>query len=166
MKTTRSEKEKAASAAWSFAHAALWKNEVFTEKEIEHHKFLISEQFESGISARKNLMRFCIRVMMAKRFVEETKGYHLPRPALWLNKNFVGGYNGTKSWYERLVEKRKNIAGYAQALFTLGSGYARYAQMPCKDIFKTYRERLLHLKAFNYLQTFYNTVVFYNYQYE
>jgi hypothetical protein len=165
MKLTRgTEREKAAVAAWSFVHAALWQNEQFTEKEIAHNKLLIEEQFERGVSDEKNLMRFCIRVMMAKRYAEQTPNYVFPRPALWLNKNFEGGFVNTKSWYDHLLERRKNIAGYAQAMFTLGRGFARYAKSPGKEIFNHYRERLLHLKATKYAQTFYNGVVFFNYQ--
>lgn len=166
MKLTRgTAREKAAAAAWAFVHAALWQNETFTEKEVAHNKLLIEDQFEKGIPEEKNLMRFCIRVMMAKRYADQNPNFHFPRPSLWLNKNFDGGYVTTKSWYDRLLEKRKAVAGYAQALFTLGRGFSRYVNSPGKEIFTHYRERLLHLKATRYAQTFYNSVVFFNYQF-
>lgn len=158
----REEKQKAILFAWSFIHAALYKNEVFTEKEVLNFQFLIGEHYDSTVSAEKNFTRIAVRVMLAKRYIQEHSSYRLPRPALWLNKNYENGLVKTKSWYDNLIEKRKLVGAYAQPLFVLAHGVFKYANSPVTPMFHLYRDKLLHLKAYNCLSVFYTATLFQN----
>ena len=156
------EKERAITSAWTLAHAALWPNENFNEREILHFKFLIGELFEESVSAEKNLIRFCVRVMLAKRLNEAKRFYYVLRPHLWLNKNYQFGYSTTQSYYDELIQKRTKVAGYDQALFVLAYGVYKYAQNPCTQIYSLYRGKLSHLRQWTFLSVFNNTVLFQN----
>lgn len=158
----REERQNAIRTAWAFAHAALYRNEVYNEKEVLNFQFLIGEHFDPTYSAEKNLIRFCVRVMLAKRYMEKNRAYHLPRPALWLNKNYENGFAKTKAWYETLLERRKSVGAYGQPLFVLAHGIFKYSVSPNTPLFQLYREKLLHLKAYNCLNVFYNAVLFQN----
>lgn len=158
----REEKRKAIASIWSFVHAALYKNEVYSEKEVLNFQFLIEEHYDSTLSPQKNFLRMAIRVMLAKRYMEKKKSYQLPRPALWLNKNYENGLSKTISWYEKLLEKRKLVGAYAQPLYTLACGLYKYSLAPNTPLFQLYREKLLHLKAYNCLEVFYTAVLFQN----
>jgi hypothetical protein len=65
----RQETQHAIRSAWAFTHAVLFRNEQFNDKEVLNFQFLISEHFEPSVSAEKNYLRFCIRVMLAKRYM-------------------------------------------------------------------------------------------------
>ncbi|MFZ5553564.1 MAG: hypothetical protein ACOZCO_10635 [Bacteroidota bacterium] len=156
------EKQNAIRNAWAFVHAALWRNETFTEKEVLNFRYLITEHFDPSVSPEKNFTRFCVRVMLAKRYVQKSPGYRLPRPALWLNKNFENGFSKTKQWYEDLLQKRTLVGAYAQPLFVLARGVYKYSIAPNTPLFQLYREKLHHLKAYNCLDVFYNAILFQN----
>jgi hypothetical protein len=156
------EKQNAINTIWTFIHAALWRNEVFHEKEVLNFHYLINEHFDSTISYEKNVTRLCIRVMLFKQHLKKNRPYNLPRPALWLNKNFKNGFAKTKKWYSILLEKRKTVAGYAQPLYTLACGVYNYSNTPCTHVFQTYRDKLKHLKAYNCMDVYYNAVLFQN----
>jgi len=158
----REERQNAIRTAWTFVHAALFPNEVYNEKEVLNFQFLIGEQFDPAICAEKNLIRFCVRVMLAKRYTEKNRAYHLPRPALWLNKNYENGYAKTKTWYDTLIEKRRLVGAYGQPLFVLAHAIFKYSVAPNTPLFQLYREKLLHLKAYNCLNVFYNATLFQN----
>lgn len=158
----RIEKENAITAAWTFAHAALWSNENFNEREILHFKHLITEHFDQNETTDKNLVRFCVRVMLAKRMNEEKRFYYVLRPTLWLNKNYEYGYSNTEKMYDDLIKERINVSGSNQALFTLAFGIYKYSQNPCTQIYSLYRGKLMHLKAWSFLRVFNNAVLYQN----
>jgi hypothetical protein len=159
---TREEKQKAIITSWVFIHAALYRNEVFTEKEVLNFQFLIGEHYDPSQTAERNFTRISVRVMLAKRYMEKNRSYRLPRPALWLNKNYDNGLVKTKEWYESLLEKRKLVGAYAQPLFVLAHGVFKYASSPNTPLFQLYRDKLLHLKAYNCLNVFYTATLFQN----
>lgn len=156
------EKQKTISLIWNFIHATLYKNEVFTEREILNFHFLIGEHFDPTESYEKNFRRICVRTMLAKKYMEETPSYRLPRPAFWLNINFENGLTRTKVWYDTLIEKRRKVAAYGQPLFTLAHGVYKMWYSSSPEIFNLYRDKLLHLKAYNCLDVFRTSVLFIN----
>lgn len=156
------QKEQALKAAWALTHAALWPRETFEEKEILHFKFLISEHFESGVSIQKNLIRYCVRVMLTKQMYEQRQFYVLDRPHVWLNKNYAEGHNRSKKWYDHLVHTRARIAGYSQGLFLLAFGMYRYAMKPSTKEYQSYRHKLKHQQCYYNLQTFNSAITFFN----
>jgi hypothetical protein len=153
------EMQRAVNASWAFAKAVLWPKIEFSEREILHNKGLIENNFDKSADPRGNVVQFCVRVMLAKNYIDSTPGYRLQFASVWLNENYASGYAGTKDWYEKLKNRRTIIPGYAQALYTLANAVYRFGDTFSNVTFKKYHDRLMRYKAFNYLQLFNNTVI-------
>lgn len=156
------DQQSAIDAAWALAQATFWPMENFKEKEVLHFKHLVSEHFLADISTEKNLIRFCVRVLLTALHEDAKRFYWQLRPHLWLNKNYTVGYSKSKVWYDELIEQRKLVAGYGQKQITLAYGMYKYSQNPCEAMYQHYREKLLHLKSYKYLQIFNNAVLYMN----
>jgi hypothetical protein len=99
-------------ATWSFAHSVLWNGHPFSEETTILCKKYIREYYENipkeKIKFAPNYFsRYCERVTLAKAYVNKHPGRYIPHPAIWLNRNNPKGFAGTKTWLQRIMERRK-----------------------------------------------------------
>jgi hypothetical protein len=99
-------------ATWNFAHSVLWNGHPFSEETTALCKKYIREYYENIPAEKSRFMpnyfsRYCERVTLAKAYVNRYAGRYIPHPCIWLNKNNPKGFAGTKTWLQRILEKRK-----------------------------------------------------------
>lgn len=103
-------------ATWDFAHTILWGNHPFSKAEIELCKIYIKEYYEEipaeefTATAHKHFTGYCERVLLAKEYVSRFSHRYIPHPCIWLNKLNPKGFAGTKAWYLKNLERRKEIS--------------------------------------------------------
>lgn len=100
-------------ATWEFAHNILWNGFPFSEAEIELSKLFIKEYYKEipaekfTATAHKHFTGFCERILLAKEYVSRFSHRYIPHPCIWLNKMNPKGFAGTKEWYKRALDKRR-----------------------------------------------------------
>ena len=103
-------------ATWEFAHTILWNGYPFSKIEIALAKIYIKEYYEEipaeefAATAHRHFTAYCERVLLAKEYVSRFSHRYIPHPCLWLNKLNPKGFAGTKSWYLRNLEQRKEVS--------------------------------------------------------
>ena len=119
IKTTNPKKSSNAStielltnATWNFAHSVLWNGHPFSAHTTALSKKYIREYYESIPEekfqfAPNYFSRYCQRVLLAKAYVNRYSHRYIPHPCIWLNRNNPKGFAGTKTWLERIIQKRK-----------------------------------------------------------
>ena len=102
-------------ATWDFAHNILWNAYPFSKAEVELSKLFIKEYYKEipaekfTATAHNHLTGYCERILLAKEYVSRFSHRYIPHPCIWLNKENPKGFAGTKAWYLRNLEKRKQI---------------------------------------------------------
>lgn len=103
-------------ATWDFAHTILWSSYPFSKGEIALAKIYIREYYEEipaekfSATAHKHFTGCCERILLAKEYVSRFAHRYIPHPCIWLNKMNPKGFAGTKEWYLRNLEKRKEVS--------------------------------------------------------
>ena len=152
--------EKLTNAAWQFAYAALWQEQVFYPKEVDRVKAEINDYFRLSTDQQKAFIALCERVILTNRYLAFEKSRFLPHPSIWFNKNYQYGYAGTLSWYHRMQLKRQEIPTYHEGIQTLAQSYWQYTNKPSNKIFALGRKKLLHLKEYGLIQLFYYSIIY------
>jgi hypothetical protein len=102
-------------ATWDFAHSVLWGGHPFSNAERELSKLFIEEYYEEipaeqfTATAHKHFTAYCERILLAKEYVSRFAHRYIPHPCIWLNKENPKGFAGTKAWYLRNLERRKQV---------------------------------------------------------
>ena len=103
-------------ATWDFAHSILWSRYPFSKGEIALAKIYIREYYEEisaeefTETAHKHFTAYCERIFLAKEYVSRFSHRYIPHPCIWLNKLNPKGFAGTKTWYLKNLQKRKEIS--------------------------------------------------------
>jgi hypothetical protein len=98
-------------ATWNFAHSVLWNGYPFSKETVAISKKFIREYYEAIPKEKLRyehvyFSRYCQRVVLAKTYVNRHAGRYIPHPTIWLNRNNLKGFAGTKAWLERINERR------------------------------------------------------------
>lgn len=103
-------------ATWDFAHRNLWCEFPFSEAEIALSKLYIKEYYNEIPAekfteiAHKLFTAYCERILLAKEYVSRFSHRYIPHPCLWLNRKYPKGFAGTKQWYLRNQERKKECS--------------------------------------------------------
>ena len=103
-------------ATWDFAHTILWGGFPFSEAEVKLAKLYIQEYYEEipaeefTATAHRHFTAYCERILLAKEYVNRFSHRYIPHPCIWLNKLNPKGFAGTKSWYLKNLERRKELS--------------------------------------------------------
>lgn len=102
-------------ATWDFAHSILWGGFPFSKAETHLAKLFIKEYYDEipaekfSETAHRHFTAYCERVLLAKNYVSRFPHRYIPHPCIWLHKENPKGFAGTKAWYLRNLERRKNL---------------------------------------------------------
>jgi len=144
---------------WNIAHAALWPNVQFTQKETVQMKALISDHFRNGKSSSTTFRELTERICLAKRYVARKRGRYISKPQDWLNINYPLGLSGTESWLDKVKEIRSSVPDYNQGITTFAKSAAEFINKPTAATYYKFRRRLIEQKQFDLLQIFNTTII-------
>lgn len=150
-------------AAWNFAYTILWNGQQFSPAEIEASKTQLFHYFKEAGNKRKAFIAFCERTILTDKYITAQPQRYVPEPSVWLNRNYPHGFAGTKSWYQQVEAKRKEIPGYLKHISVMASHYYRYSVKQSAGTFLSCRKKLLALNAQTLLQQFNNVIVHYSF---
>jgi hypothetical protein len=128
-------------STWGFARTILWEKQRFTESELSMSKGLISEYYrliapdQFTQMAKELFIQYCERILLARLYKDKSYYRFIPHPCIWLDRNYLKGFAGTKTWYERLKHERKNNPEYYSDVRLVAELYAEYALNPSAEVF-------------------------------
>ena len=144
-------------AAWDFAHTILWSGRKFSQEEIAIVRKSLLEFFtfpsktKENISFEKRLSVFCQRILITRSYIDFMPNYRfVPNPAVWFDRNFKWGFNGTSRWLKKVQEGRKINPDYRQELEVLSKFYHEYMKSKSLSVSNKAAEYLVE-RSYPYL---------------
>lgn len=98
--------------AWLCAYSSLWRNKIFSEKEITKAKELVRSYVTTAGDPRFSYLLFCQRVLLARQYLATHENSFVPLPSQWLSYENNNGFRGTKSWMEKVLTIRTSLPDY------------------------------------------------------
>jgi hypothetical protein len=145
-------------AAWNIARVLLWPEQKIAKEEEEGARQFINYYFEFATDRRTAFVAFCERVVLTQKYVAASPIRYVPSPSLWLNPYYQYGFAGTKKWFRDVQAKRLEVPGYMKHVSIMAHYYMCYALRPSHRTFHKCRKKLLKLRAFTLLQSFYHII--------
>lgn len=132
-------------AAWLFAHAALWPDQQFSKREVENSVRYVSLLLVTGKgSVKQKFLVFCQRIMTAVNTAQQQE--KLPKPSVWLNPDYAGGYSDTNPVFERIANQRKSVPNAHTGIMIVAHYYWNRIGLSPTASFPILRRRLLQLE--------------------
>ncbi len=146
-------------SAWHFAHAALWQEDQFSNKEIQRVKIHLANYFNQQGDPNSVFITFCERVIIAVLQSAADPGY-LPHPSIWLQPGYRAGFATTATSHAFVTRCRLDDPRYMQEIGILAQHYLQYAITPSVTILSQCRKQLLAVKAYHLARLFYYAVIY------
>ncbi len=150
-------KKKRINDFWDFCHAQFWPCQNFSETEKAAFKELIADHFNCD-DANAKFVELIERTILAKRYIKRRNGRYVAKPIDWLNINFRFGLSGTAYWYKELVEQRKTVPHYNEAVAFLASAILSFCKNTNPEEIEEVRNQLLENKQYD-LWNMYNRAI-------
>ena len=150
--------EKLVNSAWNFAFTALWNNSVFSKTEIATAKASISEFLAAFKDKERGYSIFCQRVLLARQYVMAQPNRFIPLPSLWLDKNNITGFAGTKEWYNNIKAVRISLPNFKTELRAFAEAVLEMSQDPTNANFHYWRNYFIEKKTTGLLSLFLQTI--------
>lgn len=155
---------KLVSAAWKFAHCALWPERQFSAVDHEMVVEYITEYFNAAADGKRAFKALIQRVLLTRNYVQSGEARYVPDPIVWFNRRYPFGFAGTLGWLRKVEEQRKEVPGYLAHLESFAARFYHYTANPSDLHFRKCREVILQHHAGSLLQLFYNTIIHSKYQ--
>lgn len=155
--------ERLTTAAWKFAHCALWPEQDFSCQEQEVVKSYIRDHFSAATELKRAFTAFIQRIILTQKYTIRSTDGLLPAPSVWFNLHYPFGFAGTLSWLRSVDKQRHQIPGYLAHIEAFARGYYHFALSPSCRTFKKCRQGLLKHHAPSLLQLLYSTVIHIDY---
>ncbi len=153
------DQSKLINSIWNVAHAGLWPNQAFSEKEKSILKELIADHFANSKNDKRTFKELLERICLAKRYVARKRGRYISKPQDWLNINFPLGLAGTSAWLARVNEVRSDVPEYNKGIKTFASAVLEFTERPEEKTFHKSRKQLINQRQFDLLQVFYTSLI-------
>ena len=150
--------EELVSVAWNFANTALWNTSIFSEAEIETSKAIIREYLSTATDQGKAYSAFVQRVLLVRQYISTNPNKFVPLPSLWLDRNNVNGFAGTKQWYENIQVVRASLPMYKSELAAFADAIAEMYESDSRPRFHRWRNYFIEKKTPGLLSLFLNTI--------
>lgn len=99
-------------AAWNIAYTSLWNTEIFSRQEIDFARSWINNYISNSPDPYEAYLSFCQRVLMARQVAINNEYAFIPAPTKWLSTENSKGFEGTRPWFEKLMDIRKSFPLY------------------------------------------------------
>lgn len=146
-------------AAWHFAHAILWQEDQFSNKEIKRVNIYLADYFDQHGDPNSAFITFCERVIIAGLQNAAEPGT-LPHPSIWFQPNYRAGFAATAADHTFVIRCRIDNPGYMPEIAILAQHYLQYAITPSVTILSQCRKQLLAVKAYHLARLFYYAVIY------
>lgn len=146
--------------AWHFAHAALWQEDQFSDKEIQRANIHLANYFDRQGDPNSVFIAFCERVIIGGLQSAAERYSNLPHPSIWLQPGYRSGFAATAADHTFVIRRRVDDPGYMQEISILAQHYLQYAITPSVAILSQCRKQLLAVKAYHLARLFYYAVIY------
>jgi hypothetical protein len=129
--------------AWIFASSSLWNCSLFSAKEIDTAKESIREYLRLSDTTRNGFLSFCQRVLLARYYLNNSAGRHIPLPSVWLDKNNDKGFAGTKEWFIEIMAVRESLPQYKADIKALSEAVLEFSEDPTEEKFYNWKNHFI-----------------------
>jgi hypothetical protein len=144
--------------AWGFACTALWNTSVFSNKEIEDAKNIIRGFLIDSKNPEKAYSAFCQRVLLARQYISNNTSKYIPLPTIWLDKQNLFGFAGTKIWYDNIKALRVSLPQFKAELKAFAEAILEMKEYPTEKNFEYWKNYFIERKAPGLLALFLQTI--------
>lgn len=146
-------------AAWNFAYSSLWSTTIFSTKEIDAAKARIFEYLTLAKSPRKAFLSFCQRVLLARYYINSTKGKYVPLPSVWFDRNNASGFAETKQWFAEIKVIRESLPNYKEEIKALAEAVLEFSEEPTVRNYRYWRQYFIDKETPSLLNLFQVTAI-------
>lgn len=151
------------SAAWKFAHCALWPERKITHSDELMVVDYITEYFTAAIDQKRAFKALIQRVLLTRNYVQSAQDRYVPEPVVWFNRRYPFGFAGTLAWLHKVEQERKEVPGYLGHLEAFAQCFYACALRPSEHHIGKCREVILQYQAESLLHLFYSAIVHLHY---